>query len=258
MQIWKSYEIEQGKPYHWTIGPLDLWIEKNEFEWCTAAGEGESETDQCADNQGKPEDQEWERWSADKSLETIKLTPVLPDRPLIVRPVSKLEILPNQEGRFFVNVPLWIRLILCSGKKKETILTEYSSITLSNSWFGTPMEGELCYAMRTRARRSVDEIEKKPYRAVCPIIIKNRSDQTLEFERLCLRTSALSVYQGDTYMWTNEGKYVYRGPLQYSDVSFTEKAPDYDNAKKEIGIPREDAEGIVQRSFANLKSFTFG
>ena len=25
MQIWKSYEIEQGKPYHWTIGPLDLW-----------------------------------------------------------------------------------------------------------------------------------------------------------------------------------------------------------------------------------------
>ena len=73
------------------------------------------------------------------------------------------------------------------GKTKPFVLKEEPTVVLSNTWFGDPMGGELCYALRTSARRSFDTLRKRPNRAICSVLIKNAFSTPLDFQRLCIK-----------------------------------------------------------------------
>jgi hypothetical protein len=73
-----------------------------------------------------------------------------------------------------------------SGNKKKVRFLEIPSQTLSNTWFGDTMNGELCYALTTRALRKVEEHVTLPERIICPVRILNNGNEALDFQSLCV------------------------------------------------------------------------
>jgi hypothetical protein len=113
-----------------------------------------------------------------------------------------------------------------------------------NTWFGTPMEGELCYALRSRARREREDVEAEPWRAICPVRVRNQSKELLKFERLCLRVQYLMLFQDEREgLWASESGVTYRGDNDWSRVSHARSAPSHWAAPELVSASREHAAG---------------
>jgi hypothetical protein len=65
------------------------------------------------------------------------------------------------------------------------------------------MEGELCYASRTYARLSLENIPTRSHRAVTKLSVHNQADSQLSVERLNLPVPYLSLFESrDGLLWT--------------------------------------------------------
>lgn len=256
MEIWQPRATQAEETLHWCVGPLDLWVKQTTEEWLVAFSHGEENRGVAVDTKAPPDDIDWRRWAANFSTPRVKLSPWLPDRSVIVRPASPLQILPGHEARFFVGVPLWVQLSVLSGARKSAPICEVNVLQLSNSWFGTPTEGELCYALRTRAKRTLPELTPVPHRAVCSLLLRNDSENTLDFQRLCLRTRDLNVFEGNQHLWTNDGKVVFKGEESLSEVTYGKGPPPFDGASALLTAARDKPErSLLAKTFDNLKAF---
>ncbi|MBU0678324.1 MAG: DUF432 domain-containing protein [Verrucomicrobia bacterium] len=251
--LWDPFELPPGRCTHWQIGPLDLWIRRTALEWHIASSRDPLKEERLkVENDANPgEDLNWRRWTAGKDQTRVQLTAVMPDRPIIIRPDGAFTVLPHEEVQFFVGIPVWI-----SVKAGDNELQEMATLVLTNSWFGDPTDGELCYGLLTTAKRTPEDLHNRPYRAVCPIRIKNSSDENLDFQRLCLRTQFLTVFLGKNHLWTSEGRVTYRGEAKFSRLIYGRNAPEFDDAERKIGEARKSPErGLWAKSFDGLRSY---
>lgn len=251
--LWEPKKIERGETLSIQLGPLDLWIHRGEQEWHVASEYQSSKTENLAYSRNdEMPDRKWTRWVINEQIDEVSLHPVMPDRPLIVRPEMRVCLLPNQSVQFYIGVPIWI--VVSLGGRFQNII-EIPSIVLSNSWFGPTTEGELCYAMRTTAKLRQQDLQPHPHRAVVPFEIRNLSDEKLDFTRLCLHTRNLRIFQGHERMWTNQGRATYRGEEKWSRVVYARGVPPFGGAKQMIGKARDPSDrGAILRTFDNWKT----
>lgn len=173
MDVWKPQKIELDRCFQVQIGPLRLWIKRAGDELLMAVENLPESKAQIQAPILAPVDQEeglrWSRWTIGES-EVIQLIPVMPDRPVVVRPEVPVKIPTDKEALFFVSIPIWVRV---TAGPEQAILCEQPSLILSNIWFGDLMSGELCYSLRSRARRRITDSEPLLNRATCPVQIRN-------------------------------------------------------------------------------------
>jgi hypothetical protein len=251
-------KINRDKEYYWQIGSLKMWLKKTEDEWLIAyeqsAHDLESEEMVIAKLSKKPESPEWTRFVC-ASPDTMQLLPALQDRAIVVGSEMAVKILEENSALFFVTIPVWLRIY--AGDKKATMITEIPTVPLSNTWFGDPMTGELCYSLTTRARRSIGESESNPHRAICPVKITNRSKSPLDFQKFSIHVEHLRVYAGEKTLWTNEVKTTFFGEDQPGKIDFSDKKPDLEKgcvllSKERIPIDRS----LLKKSVSFFKYFT--
>jgi hypothetical protein len=198
---------------------------------------------------------EWRRWVVGGEVKEVRLLPVMPDRAVVVRPETHVEILEGREAVFYVSIPVWVRVQIVS--PGESTVCEEPILILSNTWFGEPVAGELCYSLQTRARRSFDGSETRPHRAVCPVRVTNVSNGPLNFERLCIRAQHLKVFGGKGGLWTNAVRVRYRGEEHGSQVDYDPGPPDKGLASDLLAEEREPmTRSVFRRSFTSLRSMT--
>lgn len=169
-----------------------------------------------------PEDLEWARWSVSSGTININLSPVFPDRPVVVFYEYPLKVLPNVTLQMYTRIPVWVRISLA---KSGYMLTELPTVKLSKTWFGTPVEGELCYWSATKARRSLSGVEKKSYVINCPIKITNKSSEDLDFDKFCFRVEQLKIFDYEEALWADETLITYQGEEMISNITMTGKLP---------------------------------
>jgi len=252
-QIWTAIEMGKGQHLGWRIGPLQVWVERGEMEWRTRVQYGEEGPLERID--GDPGEGEWQRWAAPLTgaASGIRLEPCMPDRPLIVRPAAPTKVLVGQHVKFYIGVPIAVRLVVKLGAA-EVPLFEVPTVRLSNSWFGEPTDGEPCYALRTRARTTIEELEDSPHRARCTVHVHNDSREAMDFQRLCLRVSHLAIYEGGGQLWTNAAMVDYRGESELGRVNYDSRPPDAAGAGTPLGVARElPAKNVFVRTFGGLK-----
>jgi len=257
MNIWESFRIKDENIYFRQIGPLKIWIQHKNSEWLTASDRspGEKETIAADELTTFTDTVKWYRQVIPKNVNQIRLVPTTPDRAIVVKPESELKISAEADALFFVLVPLWIKII--AGYNGEFVLTEIPSQILSNTWFGEPYDGELCYSLKTSARRSLEGLIPRPNQVVCPVYIKNTSSVDLDFSRLCIRTEFLSLYQGSSWLWTNKIHVQFRGVNQISKIKYDNNEPDYEKMSGLIGKPRsKPVKDFSIKSFDTFKMFT--
>jgi hypothetical protein len=253
-QLWKPHSFARGKTLELELGSLHLWIHRGNQEWHIAHETESVGEDRYALSiaEGPFEAQrKWTRWILDEKIETIQLKPQLPDRPLIVRPDMPMCLMPKQSVQFFVGIPLWLAIFF--GNRQEQVV-EIPSQKLSNSWFGPFTEGELCYAMKTTAKLSQENLTPSAQRVVFPLEVRNASKEKLNFVRLCLRPQYLNIYQGETRLWTNKARVSYRGEDHWSRFVYASAAPEFDRAAHLLGNAREAMQrGALLKTFDTLK-----
>lgn len=255
--LWQDRPLNEGIVFSVQAGPLRIWLQRwrDEFHYASKRLDTVNNSVSLSGDQ-KPDDIAWNRWICGKGGDPVcHLTPVLPPRPVIVKPAMPLQVMPGETVALFVSIPIWVRISLTTAGGSAVELMEEPTQILSNSWFGRPVEGELCYALKTMARRRLEDLRADVHLAVCPLTIKNEAQKTLHFDRLCLRLQFLSLYAGATHLWTNHGTLINRGEDVMTGLRVEAEPPALDGATRMLSGPREIARrGAVQRAFNSMKT----
>lgn len=240
--------ISDNQIRHWQIGALSLWVQRSDNgEWLVAHKylSGTDETLVEAEVlKTEPPGLKWQRFALPETEPLLSLSPHMPDRPVIVRPETALNLATGGEGVFYALLPCWIRLIVGSSVK----LADIPGVRMSNSWYGEPVDGILCYAMRTSARRTVQDLPSRPHRAVCTLRLRNQDSNHLEFKRVCVQVDPLAIYRGKDHLWTSEIGMTYLGSNEFSDFEIGTGPPAGDPDAVLITPAREEHDAQTFKS----------
>jgi hypothetical protein len=269
VEFWRAYSLEVGTTLHWAIGLLDLWVERTSDEWHVASVVGRAgngplvQLDEkmhdappvAAENVPRPTDVPWRRMLAPPGSGRIEFAPVMPDRPLVVRPEEPLAIPPKGAGTFYVGIPVRVRIRILA--EPQTVLAELPTAVMSSTWFGEPTSGELCYSLTTRARRSPGEGRALAHRAVCPVRVTHDSPRDLAFHQLCIHVDALAVYDGRTQLSTGDVEVTFHADDQRPRVTYAPGPSTLAGAGARLSGPRSpQSENVLKRGFTTLRSMT--
>ncbi len=237
MELWQPQTLKPDLQYLAQLGPLQLWVQKQEDEIYVHCLRGsEDQTDEASaltETQEPPAmGAELSRWIVDHKTETLQLRPVLPDRAIVVRTGIKVKVPAGKTALFFVSIPLWLRLQ--TADSPATQLGDYPSVIRSNIWFGDVASGELCYSLISRAHRHVDVQTHPIFKAICPVKIRNLSKECLDIERFCVHVQHLSLYQSQRPLWTNEVTVTFQGRNVESKIDYARQKPSHEQNLKLI------------------------
>jgi hypothetical protein len=257
--LWDPFPIKAGGVVYASLGPLELWVRRVGDDWYIAHRRPESEVRACAPKALQPtrtlDELPWSRWVSSRPAGRIRLVPALPDRAVVVRPKFPLKVPSGESVLFYVNVPLWVRVAV--GDEFEQSLSEVPSIVLSNTWFGELTGGELCYALKTKALRDLEEVSNRPYTATCPVTVENSAPTDLDFQRICLRVEHLHVYRGARRLWTNQVEVFFKGEDFTSQVNVLKYAPTLEATSERLCAARQPVErSLLAKSFSFLRALT--
>lgn len=245
------HSVEKECVYNLELGSLHLWFQFIQDECRVAFKYEEKDEDLCAFNRLSdfPSQLKLKRYIAAKSFNQFSLNLVFPDKSIVVGSENPVSILPRKRALFFVSIPLFVKLAVQDNK-----IEEFSTLIRPKTWFGDPMSGELCYALKTHAKREFEEFPERPFRAICPIKIKNNSGEVLNFEKICLSPKHLMLFQGKIHFWGNQVEVNYEGEKIETSISYSQEIPKHESDLIKKCAPREVAtESIFRRTFDHLK-----
>lgn len=256
---WGEFPLDvQQRIHHFHMGDLHLWIQHKEDEiWI---GHEYEKTNGKLPELGNnpPEELTWARWALKDFEDSVYLNPAFPELPIIVHSEYQLKVTPGSSINIYTRIPIWVRITI--GKKKA-LLTELPTVKLSRTWFGSPLEGELCYWATTKARRSLSNVEQKSFLVNCPIHISNKTGEDLNFDKFCFRVERLKIFLVGNELWADETRIMYQGEEQYSDISMSGRLPKGMNKGKLLTEPRKPAQrSLATRTFRKIfdDNFIFG
>lgn len=215
---WGACPLDDGAAARWRLGPLAVYAARRQQEWRVVYETVGDWLDQslevarpCAVDE-LPDAPDAIRFGFLRAPDAIHLTPVLADRSVVLRPERTLLIPPGEGIDVYVSTPLWLRVSFGTPERPrkspagegDGVAHEVPIYRPSDTWFGpSTIEGELCYASRTRAFLSLSEVQTYPHRARTVVHVKNRAVDVLRLERLNVPVRHLSLFAAeDRSLWT--------------------------------------------------------
>ena len=156
---WGEYEIPLNKTFRWRIGDLNIWCIQEEKELKIAYDHVDPKKKKPISR--FPDNIKWNRWALSEKGSKINIKPVMPDQPVVVEPENHFRLVKGMFAKIYIRVPIWIKLTAIN--KKNIDLIEIPSVILSNTWFGSFFEGELCYWISSGARRQIEPSSDRTY-----------------------------------------------------------------------------------------------
>lgn len=232
---WGIVEVPENNSFLITSITFTIAVEHKAKEWCIHVKRDDDPSAESTENkftrtQGEfsPEDcGDISRHITHGNTNTLEIKPSLADRTVVCRPKSPITIVPGASVVIYLSTPIWLTV----GVKDNTVtlLKEVATQRLSDTWFGaSTREGELCYASQTIGRLDIDKLPFREQRAVTPLLIENKADNDLIFERIALPVPSLSLFTTPS------------GQLWTQNVTLT-RENDGDFAKLKLGAPQPDS-----------------
>ncbi len=253
---WGTFRVREGAAACWRIGPLRLHVDHQRREWIVIRGQGPStdrersvETEACV--RAADPDELVTRYAAGDGVESITITPILPDRAVVTRPQTAITVPARGSVSVMVGSPLWLRIEEAGVNR---LLEELPAIAPRLTWFGPNTRvGELCYASRTFGRLRLEDLSVLPHRVVTAIKIINHAEQALTLERLKLPVRRLSLFATPgADFWTEPVVLERREGRELAELRVSSGPPGEAPDAKLVSGPR-DAEGNdMIRAFGSL------
>lgn len=251
--VWKMLRITGDEVVRHRIGPLTLFLKKVLNEIWFAASRDEKRQ---GEPEALPENPEWTRLALPDKFEEFQISPVFPDRSVVVDTDYSYRIFPEARSRVYCRVPAFARIT--PKARPDMIIAEIPTVILSGTWFGLFTDGELSYALSSTVRRLLNKEHFEPHLIVCPIEISNEGEDELRFEKINLRVERLSIYIKDNVMWADETLLTHHGKETFSDIEMKGVVPKEANGAELVSNPRNPIEmSMAVRSFKMLREFSF-
>lgn len=249
--IWQNYKIQKDGLFYSNIGDLKMWCRFIQDE-VQIAYEHDSETEKSTTPPKPPDGIFWSRWPLKIDNRIIQLTPLLPDRAVVIKPESSFRIIKNEQVHVYARVPVWVQMNVINSQAIHII--DIPSAVLSNTWFGSFLEGELCYWISSGLRQRIEMDTRRPHMVICPILLVNHSEEELLIEKICLHVDNLSIFIFNKQLWSDETQIEYKGSEQISQITVSGKAPSESASAVLITSPRNPVkESFVAKTFSSLK-----
>jgi hypothetical protein len=256
---WGEFRFSAGAVMTWSIGPLRLAVRRARHEWQLSYDWLEATEGEVACSVATPAEEVFpyehqERYVFRETSELLRIRPALADRPVISRPVTPFHLPAGEEATLFVSSPVWLHVAVA---KPPRDLTEIAIQRPSDTWFGpSSREGQLCYDSRTSGRLHLEEVPRRPHRAVTRVVIRNEGSDALRLERLSLPAPYLAVFEADDgRLWTTPVTLVRDQTGQMGTVKIHESPPPEARRAKRLSPPREKA---THASLVRALSALFG
>lgn len=254
---WQPRRLSEQGCWHLGIGPLSIYLERMPGEWLVGH-QRHPDTELLHQVVQMPLDERpdtisFQRYVFRKAPLDFRLQPRLMDRPVVVKTRQPVLIPPGESIDFYISTPLCVRLLLGN----DIQLQEWPVLRLSDTWFGPSTRiGELCYAAKTHARHSLDEVPLRPHRAVTPLTISNQDKTILSIDKVSLPVPLLSLFaRSDHTLWTEAVTLVHQADQPLAKLKIERKLPLGIKAAQRITEPRELAEkNALVRAFAGIFS----
>jgi hypothetical protein len=254
-EIWGGRPLPaQGELQRLDIGPLTLWLRAEEGElWVThTRARNGSRPDRSL-----PSDADWRRWALPAGHGHLHLSPVFPDRPLVVKPEHAFTLLRRANARFYLRVPIWVRVELMDRPGgRRVLLDEVPTVELSETWWGDVLDGELAYWLTTKGRRQLTPDLFDVHLVVSVVQLDNLSEDDLQVEKLSLSVEDLSVFEKDGWLWAEEVRVEYHGEDEGTDIRMDDAAPVEAAGAREISPARVQTRSLRARTFARLRALS--
>lgn len=245
-----AVEVRVGQQVRWDLGTREVWARRSHGQWLVGGREVGDEsatiaTVEVSDAAGEAIGAEV-RVAVEDGAGVVRVVPRPPHRALVARPQLPLTVPSGTTSRVYLGIPVWLQI-----EADGVVLHELPSITLSDTWFGTPLDGELCLATRTRLSMALDEMGRRAYRAVCTVDIENGGDEPLVLERLRLPAPSLPIWcDDDGMLWSSPVRLIRQKGEDMAEVQIRDRAPDEASGVRRIGEPRQPhGNGLVSRVF---------
>jgi hypothetical protein len=199
-----------------------------------------------------PDDATVFRYGFQDPPDVVRLKPCLADRPVVVNPESPLLVPPNEDLVLYLSTPLWVIVTIGSS---SAVLLDHPTDRPTDTWFGsTTTTGELCYASRTAARLTFDNLPVRPHRAVTIASISNRAASPLAVEKLRIPAPQMSVYGTEGgRLWTETVTFERHEDGEMARHQHGKGPPDIATTATLLGGPRSPVEpGLIVRTFGGL------
>jgi len=182
----------------------------------------------------------------------VSITPLMANRPVVSRPETPFNLLPDNEATLYVGTPLWLRISL---EPEKIRLHELPIFRPTDTWFGPrTQDGELCYASRTFCRLVLDEISFRPHRATTAVQVVNHSDSLLPLERMLLPAPRLGLYQlHNGQLWTADVTLEHVSERELARFKVAERPLRGEGEARRVSRPRlRHSPGAAVRAFGSL------
>lgn len=245
---WGVFDQKNGQCRQCCVGPLRLIVRSLNGVWQVAYERQDDANEVNATWEVKDTDQLPEslennsRYVFRKPSGLLTITPLLADRSIITRPHSPFSLTAGEDVTLYVSTPLWMELAVGTPKK---VLEEIAIQRPSDTWFGpSTLEGELCYASTTHCRLNLDELPRRPHRAITPVYIRNQADTTLSVERLNVPAPLLALYAAENgQLWTPKITLIREKDGDMAELKIDNKPPEEAKQAVQLSKPRMTASG---------------
>ncbi len=240
---WTPRKVDSGQSAHLKLGPLSMILGHGSDEWMLGIDSSEETADE-GDNtgldirKGLPEEAD-ERFVHAGDSNRMRLSPLLADRSVVIRPRQPVYLLGGQSVTLYLSTPIWLKVEVSD---PPVLLKEFPVMRLSDTWFGSSTrEGELCYAGRTQARHNLAELPQRPHRAITPMTIRNETVKPIPLEKISLPVPLLSLYGADDgSLWTQRVTLTLEGGTEQADVKIDSNLPEVRRELKRLAGPRDE------------------
>ena len=255
---WGSFEFAEDGRAYWRIGPTEIWVERAAREWRVHRRTGADAMAPDLEVRA-PAGEDWPepaedivRYGFRETKPTLRLVPMVPDRPMVVNTEMAFTLPPHEETTLFVGTSVWVRLLAGAGPK---ILCEIPLFRPSDTWFGTTTrEGELCYAGLTTARLDPANVGVVPHRAVSAVRVRNRSESSLSLGKLKRPMPNMSLFAAaDGRLWTETVTLEHEQEGELTVLKLGKGPPSHAGGATAVSGPREvRTKGLLIRAFGGV------
>ena len=240
---WAPREVAKGQRARLSLGSLSMTLGHGDDEWMLKIDSTE-ESVNGGDNtrldirKGSPKEVD-ERFVHAGDSNRMKLSPLLADRSVVIRPRQPVFLLGGQSITLYLSTPIWLKVEIAD---PPVLLTEFPVVRLSDTWFGSSTrQGEICYAGRTHARHKLAELPQRPHRAITPMTIRNETVEPIPLEKISLPVPLLSLYGADDgSLWTQRVTLTLEGGTEQARVKVDSNLPEVQRKLERLAGPRDE------------------
>lgn len=234
---WLSVRLNDNEVVVWNVEETTIYVQRIAGDWMMARDESKERVKVFESRivSSLPLNLEWKRWALEGDIDEVRFWPAFPDRPLVVKTRIPVIVPPDTSVTLYINLPLWLNVSIGTGKQSYS-LENIGPTKLSNTWYGTQFEGQLCYALKSRARRALEDLEEHALRAVCVFHIRNRSTHSLPVERIRILPEHLSLFESNGRLYTSSVTVTFEHSDDGAKIAYH---PSYPNLLEGAKILRE-------------------